>query len=277
MNAMVAVPSRHRHNAFATRGPRCRQCSGLGLTLSLPVAGTGPTKYAAKCLVCHGTGIDVEALQLQRFMTVERRLLDLERQHTDLLKALNIHSLRQHSPEKCSRQYWEELVAFATNDGTAIANTTTEALIFPDTSIPANYMADGRALRITASGKLSTTATPTMTWALRYGGVSGTLLATSEAITNGSGVTNVNWRLQCEIQTRTNGATGTLIAMGELFLHTSSTAVSVNVFGVSGFDAPAAVTVDLTATTSLSLTGDWSAASASNTLTGLMYYIESLN
>jgi hypothetical protein len=46
---------------------------------------------------------------------------------------------------------------------------------------------------------------------------------------------------------------------------------------VSGYDAPAAVTVDLTADTALSLTADWSAASASNTLTGMFYTIEALN
>jgi hypothetical protein len=35
--------------------------------------------------------------------------------------------------------------------------------------------------------------------------------------------------------------------------------------------------VDLTADTALSLTADWSAASASNTLTGHIYTVEGLN
>ena len=60
-------------------------------------------------------------------------------------------------------------------------------------------------------------------------------------------------------------------------VHTSATAVSQNVFSVSGHDAPAAVSVDLTADTALSFTGDWSASSASNTITGMIYNIESLN
>lgn len=175
------------------------------------------------------------------------------------------------------RQYWSEAIAWSTADGTAIANTTTESIIFPNLTIPANYMQDGRVLHGKAYGKLSTTGTPTIIFALRWGGVSGTLLATTEALTNGSGVTNVNWSLEFWIQTRSNGATGTLLAMGDAVLHTSATAVLHNVFGVSGYDAPAAVTCDLTADTALSLTADWSAASASNTLTGVQYFLNSPN
>ena len=176
-----------------------------------------------------------------------------------------------------SRQLWNELLAWAVTDGAAIHTTTTETIIFPDVTIPANYMQDGRVLRLRAFGKLSTTATPTITFALRWGGVSGTLLATTEAITNGSGVTNVNWSIEALIQTRTNGSTGTLLVIGETKVHTSATAVAQNVFSVSGYDAPAAVTCDLTADTALSLTADWSANSASNTLTGMIYLLEALN
>jgi hypothetical protein len=176
-----------------------------------------------------------------------------------------------------SRQTWEESLAWAVADGTAVANTTTETILFPNITIPANYLQDGRVLRLTAFGKLSTTATPTITFAVRWGGVSGTVLATTEAITTGSGVTNVNWSTECLIVTRSSGATGTLLVMGNARVHTSATAVAVNVFSVSGYDAPAAVTVDLTADTALSLTADWSAASASNTITGMVYLLEALN
>lgn len=93
----------------------------------------------------------------------------------------------------------------------------------------------------------------------------------------GSTVTNVNWDIELFIQTRSNGATGSLLVMGVCRVHTAAGTVLENVLGVSGYDAPAAVTCDLTADTALSLTADWSAASASNTLTGLMYHLESLN
>lgn len=176
-----------------------------------------------------------------------------------------------------SRQYWQESLAWATSDGTAIHTTTTETIIFPNVTIPANYMQDGRTLRLRAFGKLSTTGTPTITFAIRWGGVSGTLLATTEAITCGSGVSNVNWSLEALIQTRSNGSSGTLLVMGDAFVHTSATGGVSNTFSVSGYDAPAAVTVDLTADTALSLTADWSASSASNTLTGMVYQIDTLN
>lgn len=138
-------------------------------------------------------------------------------------------------------------------------------------------MQDGRTLRLRAFGRLSTTGTPTIAFALRWGGVSGTVLATTEAITNGSGVANVNWALEAIIQTRANGASGSLFVMGVAQVHTAAGTVVTNVFGVSGYDAPAAVTVDLTADTALALTATWSAASASNTLTGHLYTVESPN
>lgn len=175
------------------------------------------------------------------------------------------------------RQYFQDLLANITADGTAVANTTTETAVHPTLTIPANYMQDGRLLRMRAFGKLSTTGTPTITFAIRWGGAAGTLLATTEALTMGSGVANVNWDIEAYLQVRTNGATGTLLVMGNARVHTSSSANVMNIFGVSGFDAPAAVTVDLTVDTSLALTADWSAASSSNTLTCMIFTVEALN
>lgn len=176
-----------------------------------------------------------------------------------------------------SRQFWGEALAWATADGTAVANTTDETILFPNVTVPANYMQDGRTLRLRAFGKLSTTGTPTITFALRWGGVSGTLLAQTEALTMGSGVSNVNWDLDVLIQTRANGSSGSLLVMGVARVHTAAGTVLTNVFGVSGYDAPAVVTCDLTADTALALTADWSAASASNTITGMIYTLEALN
>lgn len=176
-----------------------------------------------------------------------------------------------------SRQFWSEALAWATADGTAVANTTTETIIFPNITIPANYMQDGRTLRMRSFGKLSNTASATIIFALRWGGAAGTLLAQSEAITPGSAVTNVCWSLEAYIQTRSNGAAGSLFVMADVTMSLTASTSFSQTFGVSGFDAPAAVTVDLTADTALSLTADWSAASASNTLAGHIHTLESLN
>jgi hypothetical protein len=176
-----------------------------------------------------------------------------------------------------SRQYWSELLATETADGTAIASTTTETIIFPDKTIPANFMQDGRALRLRVFGKLSTTGTPTITFAIRWGGVGGTLIATTEAITCANGAANTCWSIEAIIQTRTNGATGTLLVIGDVNVALTASTNTSGTFGVSGFDAPAAVTCNLTADTALSVTADWSANSASNTLTGMIYTLEALN
>lgn len=185
------------------------------------------------------------------------------------------------------RQLFEECIVWSVADGTAVANTTTETILFPNVTIPANYMQDGRALKLTAYGKYSTTGTPTMVFSIRWGGAAGTLLAKSTTITGGSGITNAMWMTEAWIQTRTNGATGTLFIHGLSALGSGLTTPAVgSATAAPGFSflssaasqiTPAAVTVDLTADTALSLTGTWSAASASNTTTGNHYYLESLN
>lgn len=184
-----------------------------------------------------------------------------------------------------SRQYWNEPLAWVTADGSSIANSTSETVIFPNVTIPANYLQDGRILRITAQGRHSTTGTPTLTFRLRWGGVAGTVLAASGAMTCGSAVSAGQWQVSLIVQVRSNGSTGTVFAVGSAALgedaaSTVGSATNAGAFdfmGSAGVATPAAVTVDLTADTALSLTAQWSAQSASNTLTGHVYIIEALN
>lgn len=184
-----------------------------------------------------------------------------------------------------SRQMWVESLAWATASGTAVANTTTETILFPNVTIPANYMQDGRCLRIRAFGQYSTTATPTMIFGLRWGGVAGTLLCKTAACTTPSGVTAACWDLDIFATVRSNGASGTIMANGlaRVFAAVAGTVASATGEGLvtpmtnGGVVTPAVATVDLTADTALSLTLTWSAASASNTATGLNYLVEALN
>lgn len=184
-----------------------------------------------------------------------------------------------------SRQFWSETIAWATADGTAIANTVTETIIFPNVTIPANYMADGRVLRLTVYGRHGTTGTPTLTFRVRWGGVAGTVLAASGAITCGSAVTAGMWKVELLIQVRTNGSSGSLFVTGQATVadDAASTVGSAtnthasDFMGSAGVATPAAVTVDLTADTALSVTATWGTANASNTLTGHNYVLESLN
>lgn len=191
-----------------------------------------------------------------------------------------------------SRQFWSEALAWATSNGTAIANTTTETILFPNVTIPANYMQDGRVLRLKAWGAYGTTGTPTLTFRVRWGGVSGTVLAASGAAvttsgTGGGASMTALWSFEAYLQTRSNGSSGTVFTDGQFILYTSTvgTAGTVTNYGMpvvlasgsTGGTTPVAVTADLTADTALSLTATWGTANAANSIQGNIYLIEGLN
>lgn len=184
-----------------------------------------------------------------------------------------------------SRQFWSETITWATSSGTAVANSTTETILAPNVTIPANFLQDGRSLRIRLLGSYGTTGTPTMTFTLRWGGVSGTVIAKSGAITTGSGVgggasMTALWSMEIYLQTRSNGTSGTLMTNGKFHLFTTGTASGSDyplVSGSTGGTTPAVATVDLTADTALAITGTWSAANAANSIQVHNYTIEALN
>lgn len=153
------------------------------------------------------------------------------------------------------------------------STTLTDVSPAPQFTLPANFLGNGSAFRVVASGIFSTTGTPTLLLGLYYGGVAGVALATTGAITTGSGVTNVPFRLEVDVNVYTNGATGTADASGVCFFGTSVSAV--NTLPVPN-TAQANVTIDTTAAKVLSLGAQWSASSASNTLTCRKFRVESL-
>jgi hypothetical protein len=173
----------------------------------------------------------------------------------------------------------DSIIEWIVADGTAIANTTDETQIFPLLSfiIPANFMNHHGMIGFDLYGKLSTTGTPTTTFSARWGGIAGTVLGVSEALTNGSGVTNVQWRFQGLITSRSHGSSGTMLLSGKAEIHTAAGTIISSLIGASGYDAPAVVTVDHTASADLVFTADWSAASASNTLTGMAGRVWGMN
>lgn len=178
-----------------------------------------------------------------------------------------------------------ETLGAATASGTAVANSTTETIVFPNITIPANYLADGRVLRLRVFGGYGTTGTPTLAFGLRLGGVSGTVLAKSGAITTGSAVgggasMTALWSIEILIQVRSNGASGSLMANGEASLYSTGTAAGSSypiAAGSTGGTTPVAVTADLTADAALSLTATWGTAAAANSLQGHNYTLESMN
>jgi hypothetical protein len=187
-----------------------------------------------------------------------------------------------------SRQFYSESLAWATASGTAIASSTTETILVPNVTVPANYLQDGRCLRVRAFGGYGTTGTPTLTFGVRWGGgtgASGTVIAKSGAITTGSGVgggasMTALWSAEFFVQVRSNGASGTLMTNGEITLYTTGTAAGSSyplASGSTGGTTPAVATVDLTADTALSFTALWGTSNAANSIQLHNYTIESLN
>lgn len=191
-----------------------------------------------------------------------------------------------------SRQFWSETLAWATASGTAIANSTTETILIPNVTIPANFLQDGRAIRLILHGGYGTTSTPTLTFSVRWGGVAGTVIAKSAALTTTSAVgggasMTAAWSAEIIIQTRANGSSGSLFTMGYFVTHTSTapTAGTVTNYGLvqplvsgsTGGTTPVAVTADLTADTALSVTATWGTANAANSIQTHVYLVEALN
>ncbi len=187
-------------------------------------------------------------------------------------------------------------MVWSTADATAVANSTTETIIAPNVTIPANFMQDGRLLRIRASGAYGTYSAGTMIFTARWGGVSGTVLAKSATVTptasvgGGASMTAV-WDLELYIQTRANysGTSATLFTWGRVVLHTSTAAIAGTVTnygmeipivsGSTGGTTPAAVaaSLDTTADTALALTLTWGTANAANSFKTMHYVLEAMN
>jgi hypothetical protein len=172
-------------------------------------------------------------------------------------------------------------------DGTAVANSTAEAIMVPDITIPANYMEPNRTLKYTLIGKISTVITTpgTIIHRLRWGGVAGTALATSGAYAPDPTAAStdltfwIEWLLTC----RTAGATGTMFCVGTRQIADYDDATVTTIIGnlnmmLMPASAPAAVSsLDTTVAKALSPTVQFSVAGAGTTTTTMMAFLESMN
>jgi hypothetical protein len=161
-------------------------------------------------------------------------------------------------------------------DGTAYASSTTLTAVSPtpDVTIPANFLTVGSRLRVTARGRYSTTATPTLILGLYYGGVGGVAAGVSSAITMPSGVTNMSWEFEAMIDIRTAGSAGTGFVQGHwIYSSAATTTLSVLVPG----SVPATFVADTTTAKALVLGATWGTNSASNTLTVHQWLVESVS
>lgn len=165
-----------------------------------------------------------------------------------------------------ARNTWLDLVAHQVVDGPTVTNVTTESALVSGLPIPAEAMDKRTLLLLYVAGKYSTAAaTPgTLTVRVRWGGVGGAILCGSGALTLGTSITNVTFKLTAEISCRDSGTAGAFVTTGE-----------VNLSGVSVMP-PANLTtvaVDTTIVNNLAVTAQFSVANAANSIQALQAFV----
>lgn len=160
----------------------------------------------------------------------------------------------------------------ATADATA-GNSASE-LSFLGTGVgtktlDAGIMRIGRHVRITVRGFITNTGTPTLNIKVKFGSTS---ICTTGAQTMTAITGTKAFKVICEITTRTVGATGTVYAQGDFSYDSAVTG-----FQVEDMVNSATITVDMTASQAIDVTGTWGTSNAANTMTGTNAVIEILN
>jgi len=177
-------------------------------------------------------------------------------------------------------------------DHTALASFTSEASALAGTNrqavIPRGFFSkQGKALRITAAGVVSSTGTPTYLFTNRIGStigasdLTGTAVGVSAAITTGSGISNQLWFMVLDIVCRTPGQ-GTNNTTVSCFGSVRSGGGFASPFDYAltpGGGASATWTATLNNAVDLypNLSVTCSLSSASNTITCKEYKVEALN
>lgn len=167
-----------------------------------------------------------------------------------------------------SRQYWSTPIPpFSTADGTALANSTTltDISAAPQVTLPANILEVGSKIELIAFCSFSTTGTPTLLAGFYFGGVAGSTLAVSTAITTGTGAAAWPLILRYRGTVRTAGSSGSIVGQGELLLGTSLAAFSSR--PIPETLAARTLTIDTTASKIITVGAQWGTANASNTIT----------
>jgi hypothetical protein len=183
---------------------------------------------------------------------------------------------------------YEELLSSVIVDGTAVHDSLTENLLFPDLMIPANYLQPGgipgRTLHFKARGRITTLSTAaTLIVNLGHAATAATTVTTSwcktgavvmEAVAH----TNEQWFCEGTAVVRSVGSAGTIFAQGDMTNAASAYTAANNVLsfmGSAGSATPSTATVDMTINEFLVLSAKWSLTTA-YTITGHIYILESL-
>lgn len=169
-------------------------------------------------------------------------------------------------------------VLFTSTADATVADTTDETTIIGSgvatgggLILPANFFVAGKSLRLRVRGILSDTGTPTINIRFKLGS---TTIVSTGAITIPTGLTNRYFVVEVTLTCRTTGATGTVIASGELSYDANATPPNSETRGMSQTSASV---IDTTASQVVGVTAEWGNESASNTITGQITVLEVLN
>jgi hypothetical protein len=122
----------------------------------------------------------------------------------------------------------------------------------------------GSYVTLEAWGVASNTGTPTLKLGVYYGAAGAVDLALSTAKTTTTAMSNWEWHLWYTGRVTAVGTSGSIIGSGYWNLPTSLTAWTAIRLPET---APAAVTIDTTINKFIGVEAEWSASSASNTIT----------
>jgi hypothetical protein len=160
-----------------------------------------------------------------------------------------------------------ETSLYAATASETVANTSSETpLIGTGTgslTLPADFLAEGRTLKLWATGFQSSVLNPNLTLKVKLGSV---IIGTTGVIAAGT-VSSSTWELTMLVTCRTTGATGTVLGQGsyEIF------GTAIGSFGIVNTSVS---TVDTTGTLDVAITAQWGTASSSNTITCTNFLLE---
>lgn len=143
----------------------------------------------------------------------------------------------------------------------SLASFTAEAVVATFT-LPANEAVAGGHYRFKVFGTAASSGTPTYTFRVRFGGLSGTGLASFAGVVTATGVSSAGWEIAGELYFTAVGSSGTLACSNSLRQQIASTtppAVAVTNLSDGAFGS-----INTTVSNTLVVTVQSSASSASN-------------
>jgi hypothetical protein len=153
-------------------------------------------------------------------------------------------------------------------DGAAYLSSTslTDVSPLPPIKIGANGFDVGTEFELYAEGQFSNTGTPTLILGFYWGGVAGVALAASGAITTITGATAWPWQMAYRGTVRAIGTAGSVQGQGRLYMPASLTQFQA-AYAIPATLALRTVAIDTSIEKTITVGAQWSANSASNTLT----------